>query len=284
MPNVPFTTFSQTNRHQIVLLVVGHLLWSGAVLVLWSAGRLTETAQPWWFALFLALQFHAATQLFLPALLMHPEERTRSFYFFWGGLLALSIWLLNQVTPSDAWQPLLTALKSGLLLLTATVIGTALARYVRRLWEIIPVCIVMTLADFASWRYGPTGDFAKEIRRYYLAPEGPPPLIDMVLVKLALPGATGMIPIFGISDWIMVAFFVAVARRYDINDNLAGPPGYALARQGRIGRYLPVPGVALFVAVLLAQTTGHFIPALPLIALVMLGWYAARSLRRRSDR
>ncbi len=283
MPNHPFTTFSPTNRRQILLLVVGHLLWSGVVVTLGFAGRSIE-ASPWWSVLFLVLQFYAATQLLLPSLLMHPEERTRSFYFFWGALLALIIWLINQLALPDLWQLPLSALKSGLLLLTATVIGTALARYVRRLWEIIPVCVVMTLADVSSWRYGPTGEFAEEIRRHYLAPEGPPPLIDMVLVKLAQPGSFGMSPIFGISDWIMVAFFVAVARRYEINDNLVGPPGGALAQRGQIGRYLPVPAIALFAAVLLARTTGYFIPALPLIALVMLGWHGLRFFRQRSTR
>jgi len=282
MPNHPFTTFSPINRRQILLLVAGHFLWSGVLLGLGFAGR-GLAASPWWSILFLALQFHAAIQLFLPTLQMHPEERTRSFYFFWGILLGGGIWLINQLTPPEAWVPLLAALKSGLLLLTATVIGTALARYVRRLWEIIPVCVVMTLADFASWRYGPTGEFAQEIRSYYLAPEGPPPLIDMVLVKLALPGAASIVPVFGISDWIMVAFFVAVANRYEINDNLAGAPGHDLARPSGIGRYLPVPGVALFVAVLLARTTGYFVPALPLIALVMLSWYAIRFLLRSSS-
>ncbi len=33
------------------------------------------------------------------------------------------------------------------------------------------------------------------------------PLIDMVLVKFAhYPGATGLVPVFGVSDWIMVVF------------------------------------------------------------------------------
>jgi len=283
MPNHPFTTFSQTNRRQILFLVAGHLLWSGGVVTLGFAGRSIE-ASPWWSILFLVLQLYAATQLFLPTLLMHPEERTRSFYFFWGALLAASIWLINQLALPELWQLPLSTLKSGLLLLTATVIGTALARYVRRLWEIIPVCIVMTLADFSSWRYGPTGEFAEEIRRYYLAPEGAPPPIDMILVKLALPGTSSLVPVFGISDWIMVAFFVAVAKRYEINDNLAGPPGGDLAKRWQVGRYLPVSAVALFVAILLARTTSHFIPALPLIALVMLSWYTFRFVRQRSTR
>ncbi len=138
----------------------------------------------------------------------------------------------------------------------------------------------MTLADFISWLYGPTASFTHSIQQYYLSPEGPPPLIDMVLVKLAFPGTDIMLPVFGISDWIMVVFFAIVASRHDVNDNLSGMAGEKLARNGLIGRYLPVPVAALFLAILLAQTTGLFVPALPVIALVMMLWYAFRYLFR----
>jgi hypothetical protein len=100
----------------------------------------------------------------------------------------------------------------------------------------------------------------------------------MVLVKLAFPGIAGLTPVFGLADWIMVVFFAIVARRHGINDNLIGLSGETLARQGRIGSYLPVSVVALLVATVLAQATGLFIPALPVIALVMLIWYAFRYL------
>ncbi len=284
MSHLSFTTFSKSNRRMILLLIASHLLWSCAVFGLWSAGRLIEAPLPWWAGGFIALQLYAAAQLLLPALLLHPEERTRGFYLLWGTTLALSIWLINQLTTVGGWQPLLDVIKSGLLLLVATVTGAALARYVHRLWEIVPICFVMTLADFASWLYGPTAGFTRQIQQYYLAPEGPPPLIDMVLIKLAFPGSAGLAPVFGISDWIMVVFFAIVARRHGVNDNLVGASGETLARQGRIGRYLPVSVVALFVATVLAQATGLFIPALPLIALIMLLWYAARYLllRRRA--
>ncbi|PLX86319.1 MAG: hypothetical protein C0617_01715 [Desulfuromonas sp.] len=281
----PFTSFSNSNRRLILLLIACHLLWSCAVFGLWSAGSLIEAAAPWVSGGFIALQLYAAAQLLLPALLLQPEERTRGYYLFWGTTLALGIWLASQLPSAGIWQPLLTAIKSGLLLLVATLTGAALARHIHRLWEIVPVCIVMTLADVASWLHGPTAGFAHQIEQYYLAPEGPPPLIDMVLVKLALPGPAGLAPVFGISDWIMVVFFAIVARRHGVNDNLIGTPGERLARQGRIGRYLPVSVVALFVATVLAQASGLFLPALPLIALIMLSWYAARCLllRRAPD-
>jgi hypothetical protein len=258
MPLRSFTTFSKSNQRTIFLLIASHLLWGCAALGLWSAGQLLEASLPWWSVAFVALQLYFASQLLLPALLLHPEDRSRGFYLFWGLTLALSIWLINQLTSDSFWAPLLIVIKSSLLLMVATITGAAMARYVNRLWEIIPVCIVMTLADFSSWLYGPTAGFTRQIQQYYLAPEGPPPLIDMVLVKLAFPGPAGLAPVFGISDWIMVVFFAIVANRYEVNDNLVGLPGEKLARQGL------------------------FIPALPVIALIMLLWYAGRYLLRKS--
>ncbi len=265
----------------ILLLVVSHLLWGCAVLSLWAGGNLLVTPLPWLAIGFLALQLYAAAQLLLPALLLHPEERNRAFYLFWGTILVLCIWLVNQLPTVDGWPPLLAVVKSALLLLVATITGAAMARYVNRLWEIVPVCLVMTLADFISWQYGPTAGFTHQIQEYYLAPAGPPPLVDMLLVKLTFPGIAGMTPVFGVADWVMVVFFAIVARRYGVNDNLIGAPGAALAVQGRIGRYLPISVVALFIASVLAQSTGLFIPALPVIALIMLLWYALRYLRLR---
>ena len=136
----------------------------------------------------------------------------------------------------------------------------------------------MTLADFASWLFGPTAGFTQAIQQYYEAPSGTPPLVDMILVKLAFPGAPGLLPAFGISDWIMVVFFAIVAARHEVNDNLIGASGEKQALLGRIGGYLPVSVIALFLAMTLAQTTGLFIPALPVIALVMMLWYSLRYL------
>ncbi len=271
-------SFNKSNWRLILLLIASHLVWSCAVVGLWSTGQLIDSSLALWSGLFLFLQLYAAAQLILPALLLHPEERTRGFYLFWSGALVLLLWLVNQLPYSGSWQVVFWALKSAMLLLVATIVGAALARYVKRLWEIVPVCIVMTLADFASWFKGPTSGFVNQIEQYYRTLEGPPPLIDMILVKLAFPGSVNLAPVFGVSDWIMVVFFALVARQHDVNDNLLGSRGEALARRGRIGGYLPVSVVALFIANILAQVTGLFIPALPLIALVMLLWYGIRHL------
>jgi hypothetical protein len=271
--------FNAVNRRLILLLSAGHLLWSCLLFGLCATASLLPSGSPWLSAGFVAVQFYAAAQLLLPALLFEPQPRQRGFYLVWGGCLAVSIWLLNQLVPTNDYA-LLAALKSGLLLLTATFIGAALARYVRRLWEIVPICLVMTAADLVSWYAGPTAGFAAQLQAYYQAPRGTPPLIDMLLVKLAFPGLDRLAPVFGISDWIMVVFFALVAQRFALNDNLLGAAGSALARRGRVGGYLPVPVVALLLAVVLAQLTGFFLPALPLIALITLCWYGARFLLR----
>lgn len=268
----------------IFLLIISHLIWACALVGFWSVGRLFAGVSLAWSGIFLACQLYAAAQLLLPALMMAPQERNRAFYLFWGLLLFLSVWLLQQLNPTALWQPYLNALQTTLLLLVATVTGAAMARFIEKLWQIVPVCLVMSLADFFSWLYGPTAGFAQVIQQYYLAPSGPPPLVDMILVKLAFPGSPGLLPVFGISDWIMVVFFAIVATRHKVNDNLIGAAGETQARRGRIGFYLPVSVVALFLAMTLAQTTGFFIPALPVIALVMMLWYSLRymTLRLRS--
>ena len=264
-------SFSIANRRLLILLTGGWLLWSVAVAGLWFLGRQLSSPSDWWPAVFIFAQLFLAVQMLLPALLLEPEQRTRGFYLFWLVVLALLIWAAHQLPAGGSWEPLLSALKSGLLLFSGTLVGIILARYVKRLWEVLPLALVMMLADFSSWAVGPTADFARQIEDYYLAPEGPRPLIDMVLVKLTYPGANGLVPVFGISDWIIVVFFAAVARRYRINDNLIGWGSDPMQKDG--GRYLPVSVVALFLAIVFAHAAETFIPALPLIVLVAVLYY-----------
>lgn len=277
----PLIRFNRQNRRLILTLIGSHLLWSTAIFALWASGQRLDSANPWLAATFIGVQLFAAAQLLLPALLLHPEERNRGFYLFWGLVLLMCIWLINQIDAAGVWLALLTTVKSSLLLLVATVTAAALARYVQRLWEIVPICVVMTLADFSSWLSGPTASFSQQIEHYYLTPGAKAPLIDMVLIKLAFPGTNMLMPVFGISDWIMVVFFAIVARRHGINDNLLGTAGETLARNKKTGRYLPVSVLALFMAIVFAQSSGLFIPALPLIAVTMLAWYGLRLLLRR---
>ncbi len=249
-------------------------------MALWFAAERFSLTSVWWPALFVFVQLYLAAQTLVPVLFMESEKRSRGFYLFWVLVLGGLVWLVNQLAVIDAW-PLSESLASGVLLFSGSLIGIALARYVKRLWEVLPLCLVMMLADFYSWAAGPTAEFARKIETYYLDPVGPPPLIDMVLVKFSYPGAPGLVPVFGVSDWIMVVFFAVVARRFGINDNLIGSPPSGHYPDRLCGRYLPISIVALFLAIMLAHVSGSFIPALPVIALMVVVFYLVRALSEK---
>jgi hypothetical protein len=274
--------FNRTNRRMLLLLVSCHVVWFFLVVSLWAIGSIHLAWTPVWHVLFALLQLYAASQLILPALLMVPEQRSRVFYLFWVVLLSAAVWTASLYEAGGAFSPFWQAFRSGLLLFVATITGAALARYVKRPWEIVPICFVMTLADFLSWLKGPTAVFSDQIRDYYSHPVGPPPVVDVLLVKLAAPGIFQLSPVFGVSDWIMVVFFAVVAHRHSVNDNLFVFRGEDLARKGLLGAYLPVPVVALIIALVMAYVTKLFVPALPVVALVMLSWYLMRKLFCRS--
>ena len=90
MSPLSLLAFSKQNRRLIFIMLCCHLTWGALVMMLWSFGNLFQPVSSIWAGIFAALQLYAAAQLILPALLLHPEERSRGFYLFWGGLLALA--------------------------------------------------------------------------------------------------------------------------------------------------------------------------------------------------
>jgi hypothetical protein len=251
------------------------------VFCLYLIGKQWPAKHFLWSLLFLALQLYVAIQILLPILRLEPTQRSRVFYLLAATGLALLITLSNSIPANPFWQPLLAIAKSALLILSATAIGTVLARFVTAIRNLIPICIVMSLADISSWLIGPTADFSRQIETFYRKPIGPPPAVDQILIKLAFPGMDRLVPVFGISDWIMVVLFINVANKFSLNDNLLGIAAHQLIRQHRFGLYLPLPALALFSALVLAQTTGFFVPALPFMAATMLLWYGLHSLLAR---
>lgn len=277
------TSFTYENRRLLKILGLCSLLWSFLVYCAWWLGRFVSEAS-YWGLVWLAFQLFAAAQVLVAVQLLNPENRLRSFYWFWAFFLVAGNLCLHWF--SLFWGPFpgLQALRSGMLLLTGTLVGAVLARYINRAWELVLICVVMSLADFSSWLAGPTAQFARQITAYYTAPEGPPPLIDSVLIKFAFPGHSMLIPVFGVSDWVMVTFFTCVAGRFRIKENLFGPPGYQQQTVlALLGRYLPVPVVVLFSVILAAHAADLFIPVLPVLAVAMLCWYLAVSLWRRKQ-
>lgn len=177
---------------------------------------------------------------------------------------------------------------SANLLVFANLIGSWIVTPLKRPAELVLVCVVMSLADLFSLMGGPTKEIVKSIDTYYKgAMKGLPPAGDFLLIKIAVPGFDKVMPVFGVADWIIVAFLSAAAVKFGINDNLAGRSLGGMVRNGRLSFYLPVAVLGLTVTVFLVRILGVFLPALPVIALFFLTYilvrYPKARMLKRSD-
>jgi hypothetical protein len=135
----------------------------------------------------------------------------------------------------------------------------------------------MTAADLFSALAGPTREVVSELHAYYQGGmEGPVPAAEFLLIKIAVPGFESLVPLFGVADWIMVVFLAAAAAKFRMNDNVAGPGLGSMVEKGRPRLYVPVAASGLILAVLLAQGLNIFLPALPVVAMVFLGYILFR--------
>lgn len=159
------------------------------------------------------------------------------------------------------------------LLFFACLVATWMAMAVKRAAELVPLCAVMVLSDLFSIVAGPTKIFAEEIKTYYsCGMRGQTPIIDFFLVKIALPGQITLIPLFGISDWIIVTFLSATVVKFNFNDNLFRGHTGELYRHKRLKIYLPIAAAGLIFSVLMAQLAHIFLPALPIIVAFFLAF------------
>ena len=174
-----------------------------------------------------------------------------------------------------------TAVSTANLLVGATVTGSLLSTAIKRVGELVPVCITAAVADSISVTMGPTKSFAAEITVYYEGgKEGPPPLVDFIIIKAGIPGFDAPLPLFGVTDWIFLVLLSAALLRLGKTDNF-------LSTNGSIGRYVfvPVSVVALYIGFIFAQLTGTFIPAMVFITsfflvFLVLQYKVHRKLRR----
>jgi hypothetical protein len=172
---------------------------------------------------------------------------------------------------------------SSNLLVFAALLGSWMVAPLTRPAEIVPVCVVMTAADLFSVLAGPTREIAFELRAFYEGGmEGPVPAAEFMLIKIAVPGFAALVPVFGVADWIMVVFLVAAVAKFRMNDNLAGPSLRTMLEKGRLRLYVPVAASGLILAVLLAQGLNLFLPALPVVSLVFLGYILLRYPQTRA--
>jgi hypothetical protein len=188
-----------------------------------------------------------------------------------GGLLAgILLFALTYTLIANLGlrSNLISALHTANLLFMACLLGHWLVIPLKRPAELIPLCLVMSLVDIYSVFKGPTKSLTGSLSNYYSSGQaGSPPFIDFILVKFPMPGQTEILPIFGISDWIIIAMLSAAAAKFDMRDNLLGY---------RSLQFLSVAVIGLLMSIVLAREAGLFLPALPLIALTFLTMMAFR--------
>ncbi len=169
---------------------------------------------------------------------------------------------------------------SALMVSAASLLGVALARGLRRSTELIPVCVVAAWADLCSLTSGPTHVMAEQISAYYsTGQQGMPPLVDELLIKTLVPGSALPVPLFGVTDWIIVAFLSAALVRLELS------PGFPLPGFDRgvtvPFKHLHVASLGLWSALVVAHLSGRFVPGLVLICAAVLAWVLIRHPQSR---
>jgi hypothetical protein len=194
---------------------------------------------------------------------IEPQLRQRQTYRIGGFLAGLLLFaVVYALVHMGLRSNLISALHSANLLFMACLLGHWLVIALKRPAELIPLCLVMSLVDLYSVFKGPTKTLTGSLSSYYGSSQsGSPPIIDYLLVKFPMPGQAGLLPIFGVSDWVIIALLSAAAAKFDMRDNLFGE---------RALPFVSVAVVGLLMSITLAREAGLYLPALPLIALSFL--------------
>jgi len=218
----------------------------------------------------------------LTATLIDFEQHDTGKHLSWLLLLCLAgaalLIALQRCAPLDS--VLLPLLISSLLLGAAGVIGIFAARGLKRPAELIPVCVVTAWADLCSISAGPTRGFAASIEEFYHGGrQGPVPLVDDLLIKALIPGIPTPIPLFGVTDWIIVAFLTAAL----VQLKLTTGPALPLTIVGLPPKIctLHVAPLGLWLALAAAQVSGRFVPGLLFICMAVLIWTLLRHPQSR---
>jgi hypothetical protein len=96
-----------------------------------------------------------------------------------------------------------------------------------------------------------------------------------------VPGVDHLVPVFGVADVVILAFLVAAAHKFRLDDNLLGRPLAEVQGRRRLARWFPAAGAGLFLALLAAHSFNLFIPALPVMAVLFLGYTLPRHPKMR---
>lgn len=210
---------------------------------------------------------------------IHDDIPVRLFWLFFS----LFIWGICYffVTTTGSKLNSLYSFSTVNLIFFSCVLGNWMTTPVKRPAEIIPLCVVVAFSDLFSVFAGPTKHLAKDIAVYYESGmQGKPPFVDYLLVKIAIPGIKTLMPVFGVSDWIIIAFLSAAACKFQMNDNITGK-GLCDIRKKPNFLFFPIAAAGLIISIVIAQTSDIFIPALPFVVFIFLTYMLIRYPKMR---
>ncbi len=198
------------------------------------------------------------------------------------GSLALGVGLVLLLRHTEIYREVFFVLASANLVVLALLLGNFLVSGLSRPSELVPVCIVMSAADLLSVFAGPSKHMIEGLDIFYRdGRAGTVPWSDFLLVKIAVPGVDHLLPVFGAADVVILAFLIAAAHKFSLDDNLLGR-GLGEMTGGRgVAPWFPAAGAGLAFALLVAHGFNVFLPALPLIALFFLGYTLPRHPKMR---
>ena len=280
----------------ILPLTFMYIIWIAASFAIMGAGIVFKTVIPPDLAgplslLFFVILASCQTAFFMiraePILQNRHRLRQKllSASFILGSVLYYFV-RLRGGTPSC----FVFILGTANLLVFANLLGTWIVTPLKRPAELFPLCLVMSLADIFSVVGGPTSEIAGILEKYYKSGmTGQVPAGDFIVIKIVIPGLPNMVPVFGLADWVIIAFLTASAVRFKMNDNPAGKSVGHMVRSRRVSFYLPAGAFGLIAAVFAAHFFKLFLPALPMIAFFFLVWIMikypeARHLNRQDWR
>ncbi|MGL1933144.1 MAG: hypothetical protein OCC45_15525 [Desulfotalea sp.] len=204
-------------------------------------------------------------------------------------ILIIARLLLFQVEGIDSFIGILAGIAgSTTLVIFSCLLGSYLSQAINRLPEIIPVCSVAFTVDLYSVFKGPSKKIALQIGDFYSnGAIGPVPFIDIILLKIPNPPALYLIPMFGVSDLIFAVFLSSVLLKFQISDSIIGKDLKDIVHSQKMHFYFPLVSCALLISIVFASIFEMFIPALPVIIMIVLPWVIVRNFAlfklKRSD-
>ncbi len=264
-----------------ILLILGKifLLWIFFSLLFFYAGKYIPFGpeQTFLTAPFSVLFFLSLASFLTAFFIIHGQPLLAQQHRLRGMLLVLSFFfgtaMFAFVRGGGSSHSIIYITVTANLLLFANLLGTWIAGPLKRPAELIPLCLVMALSDIFSVAAGPTEKFAETIAQYYRSGmKGPAPVIDFILFKIPVPGAEKMVPLFGLADWVIIAFLAACAAKFGFHDNLAGKGLGEMAEKKRPVFYFPASLAGLIFGIFLAWYSGVFLPALQLVVIFFLAY------------